>query len=141
MKKLILIAIACFSILSACKKDEDPSKTDLLCGKYWKMESLTAKAGTLSIDMLNTIDACDRDDIMKFNNNGTYVTDTKMKCDISEPQSTTGTWSFNSDETILTQDQDSFKIEALTGSTMKLTYTGISDGVLVTITAVYSVSN
>lgn len=134
MKKLILITVVCFSILAACKKDDDPSKKDLLCAKNWKITSAVMTTGLLSIDAYQAMEACEKDDITKFNTDGVVLYDSKTKCNINDPATETGTWVFNSDQTIITFDgSESWEIVELTSSTLKVKYQFEQDGVLFTM--------
>jgi hypothetical protein len=97
-----LLALMAFS----CKKDEE-SKTDKLTGKWWINTAMTIDPaviinGTSITDLWPQIPSCSKDDIQKFEDNGVYTFDEgTTKCSTNDPQTTTGTWAFNSDETVI----------------------------------------
>ena len=103
-KALLCLAIAA---LGACKKDSDPvaspSRVDLLTAKAWRLTTinLTLLDGTpIPSSLLPT---CFSDDTFKFNADKTVVQDAgAIKCNSTDPQTQTGTWSFNSDQSKLT---------------------------------------
>jgi hypothetical protein len=106
---LALLCISC--IMSSCKKDDDPTKTDLLTSKDWKTTALTIDPavdmngdGTADTDMLSLYEDCQKDDLVRFGTDKTVTNDEgETKCDPDDPQTSSGgTWSFNSDETELT---------------------------------------
>lgn len=133
MKKLAIILFAQLLIFAtSCKEDEDvaPSNTSLLTGPTWKTAGLRVDPGiqmpdgTIITD-LYTQDECFQDDIIKFNTDKTYMDDDGAnKCD--DVQTETGTWTFNPDETVLTQTSGntsiSYNIKELTKTDLKLTY-------------------
>jgi hypothetical protein len=143
MKKFALLIIACLTILAACKKDDaDPSKKELLCGKNWKMTALTINATGVTIDVFALYyEDCDKDDLVRFNEDGTTLMDYKVRCDPSDPATETGTWSFNSDQTVLTMDGDAYNIVELTGSTLKVTANENIDGENYLATITFKPSN
>lgn len=146
MKKL-LITLTTFSLLfGSCKKEETPvnkSKTDLLCAHYWKLASATVNPpldidGVPVTDIFATFDDCQKDDLTKYNTDKTVIYDEgATKCDPSASQTTSGTWSFNSDETILTENGDSGNIAELNESSLIVKAVENIDGVNYTFTARY----
>jgi hypothetical protein len=111
MKKLILSILALTLILIfACKKDEELTKTDLLCSQPWILTSSTFSPpypiedfGAIA-DYYAILAPCRKDDIWSFKKNGDYtLEDGVSKCDPLDPTVLDfGTWIFNSDETVLT---------------------------------------
>jgi hypothetical protein len=91
---------------SACKDDEDnPSRREILTGSTWTVTART------SAGVADTLEACETDDRIKFNTNGTAVTDQgAVKCDPTDPQTSSGTWSLSSDEKVLTLSEDGISI-------------------------------
>ncbi len=94
------------SFLSSCKKDSAstpapaPSKTDLLTAKNWKMTD--AKINGVSIFNSGLIDACEKDNLIKFNTNKIAVFDEgASKCVSTDPQTRNGSWDFTTSETKL----------------------------------------
>jgi len=134
MKKLSLLFILGLAVLASCSKDDSgsSSKKDLLCGKYWKITTLTidpsfqVPGGGLTNNLFAVLDPCVQDDVVMYNTNGTSISDAKVKCEVSDPQTITGTWSFNSDETIITETDIygsvSYTILESTKTSLKATY-------------------
>lgn len=137
---MILVVMSATIALSACKKDAaSPSNTDLLCASKWKITAFTVDPGFplfdalgnimgYSTDMYSSMESCSKDDNIKFNSdNNVNYDEGASKCDSSDPQSTSGTWSFKTNETILSlidngSSQD-YTIMELTASSLKMKYT------------------
>ncbi|OON70731.1 lipocalin family protein [Hymenobacter sp. CRA2] len=154
----LYLALAAATVLSACdKKDKDkggdPSpktKTDMLTGKDWIMTAETVSPalrrqdGTLVTDVFATMDDCDKDDLLRFEKPSAYtLSEGASKCDPTHPQSYTGTWSFNSTETILSttlqgQPNSSYNIVEMNDNTMKLSGVQTYNNVDYTFTFVFS---
>ncbi len=128
----IAFAIAILFVALSCTKKSDPelSNTDKLCGKAWKIVTATitpALNGTT--DYLAGFDACQKDNLITYNTNNTWVSEEgATKCDPSDPQQVVkGTWSWNSNETAIISKDDgasSTDIDTLTilqndGNTLK----------------------
>lgn len=112
--------LLCSGLLTNCKKDatSDPepepvplTNTQKLTGKNFKLVAMTINpginTGTVTItDWYSQMDACEKDDLITFNSNGTYTQDEGVsKCNAADPQTTTGTWVWNSTETIITMTE------------------------------------
>jgi len=148
MKNTLKLSIAALMIVAlGCKKEEAApaattttttttpakTKTDYLTESSWKLKALTVSpainiSGTAITDWFSQLDACDKDDTEKYNTNGSFSVDEgTTKCDPNDPQTTTGTWVFNPDQTILTVTykgtSTSYNISDLNASTFKGTYT------------------
>jgi outer membrane lipoprotein-sorting protein len=129
MKKVLLSLVLLSLFVGGCKKEETTvpkSKTDLLCAHYWKAISINVNPpidldGTPVSDLLSIMDDCQKDDLVKYNNDKTVIYDEgATKCYPNSPQTTSGTWSFNSDETILTEDDEDLTLVELNETTLKL---------------------
>ncbi len=83
---------------------------------------------------------CSNDNTETLNTNGTYTDDEgPTKCNLSDPQTTTGTWKFNSTETILTLDNtDSYNIQQNDGNILKVTQVKVDSGVSYTYTLTFN---
>lgn len=142
MKTIIfkLLPLMVVLAMASCKKD-DPTTTELLTNsKGWILVSLTTDpaivdpiTGTNITDLYAQQDACDKDDITIFQDNGTYIADEgATKCDPSDPQTDTGTWVLSTDEKTITVDGESWTIESISKSSLRITfpfadpYTGIT---------------
>ena len=95
--------------------------------------------GTQISDFYAQLDNCSKDDLEKYNTNNTVTYDEgPTKCDPTDPQTQTSPWSFNSDETILTVDGESYKILTLTSTQLKMSFSELIDGINYTYTATYA---
>jgi len=136
---MILVTFIVTISFFSCKDDEDsPSKTDLISKNTWKVTAFTVDPAYpifdenwnitgYSNDVFATMDDCSKDDTFKFNSDNTLKLDENAsKCDPSDPQTSTGTWSFKSNEAILSftidGDTQDFTILELTESVLKLKY-------------------
>lgn len=140
MKKFLIIAIVgtmLFGVAACTKKDDNttstpaatPTKTDLLIAKKWKLTALTVDGA----DFYAIMDACDQDDLRIFKAGGVYNADNgPTKCDPADDQIfIISTWALSDNDTKLTFDGDTFTINELTATSMKLTITeGGNTGVL-----------
>jgi hypothetical protein len=93
---LLIISIA------SCKKDSGASKTktEYLTQKAWKIESVSISISGASQNI--PIDACQLDDSDLFAAAGTGTYDNgATKCNVADAQTSTFTWSFKENETII----------------------------------------
>ncbi len=120
MRNLFLLTIIA-SLFVACGDDDSgstpgasKSKTELLTEGKWKISAMTIDPavdmgnGTLITDFYNNfLDECDRDDLLNWNADGTYAHDEgETSCDSASAGGEVydeGTWSFNADQTLLTE--------------------------------------
>lgn len=119
--------------------DEAPSRMELLTAKSWKLTDTKANGQSL----LEFIDDCDLDDLLKFESNGTVVFSFgAAKCDPDEPNSLSGTWSFqnNDSEIRVVADGDTsvVKIEELSATTLRISYTDTELGVTINYEETYT---
>jgi hypothetical protein len=122
MKKFIIIPLV-LVILSSCKKDKDKTcnlSMASAAGSY-KITAVKYKATPASpeIDYYNLFftDACEKDDIITLNANGTYVfTDAGTKC--VPPGDDTGTWSLSGNTATI--DGNPSNVDNFNCSTMTL---------------------
>ncbi len=131
MKKTSFFAAiaACTLLFAACKKDEKP--TNLLsgstCWKQVKSESRTVGTDAWGEDEL---DACILDDCTSYTDDGKVNFDEgATKCDPSDPQTSSGTYSLSDDGKTLTVTQlgvtTPFTLEDLTSSKMVIVVYGV----------------
>src|SRR3954471_11837852 len=150
LRKPVLFSLGlAFSIsavlFTACKKEEktpepEPAapapapaltNTQKLAGKNFKATACTVDPGinTGSVTITNwyaQMENCSKDDLVNFNTNGTYTFDEgATKCDPTDPQTTSGTWLWNTNETILTIKEgsttSSYNVLVNDGTTLKYT--------------------
>jgi hypothetical protein len=124
---LSLLLIASVALLSSCG-DDDPkpkSKTELISAHVWKITKLKVDGQE------GEPETCDKDDEFTFEADGDYKEVENVKCEPDDAASTTGTWQFKSNETVvavsisdsgftITLDKE---IVELTETTLKVRYT------------------
>lgn len=148
----LLIAVS-FMAFQSCSEDEpsEPvvvkTKTEIISASPWILRSLTINPGideegdgVLVTDLYATGDACDNDDETVYNANGTgSYNEGATKCDPSSPQELgTFSWSFNANETVLTEDGETYALSELTEGRMVQLIEYEEDGVDYTVTATYT---
>ena len=102
MKKIIslLLSFGVFVSINSCKKLNDaPTPVDemVLLMKNWVMTAGKVDPPVLGMtDFFANWGACERDDIYKFSSNNVFIRDEgPSKCNSSNPQTKTGTWTYN----------------------------------------------
>jgi Lipocalin-like domain len=139
MKKMIIVSLA-FALLTSCSKDKDNTcKLDAasLSGSYRVTAAkYKANATAAEADYYTQLypDACEKDDIVTLNTNGTYTfTDAGIKC--TPPGDDTGTWSFSGNTLTIDgspENVDSFNCSALVLSASNVMTVG--DKLTITLT-------
>lgn len=144
---LSILMIASASLLTNCKKDKKtddetttptpaPTNTEKLSGKNFKVTAIAVNPGFFDGNATITdwyassyYDPCLKDNLTKFNTNGTYVEDESSVVCSGENQTKSGTWTWNSTETVLTIKENGettgtdFVIITNDGTTLKGTIT------------------
>lgn len=131
--------------MSSCEKDEDSPEdtpkttTEYLTAGYWNVTAMTISPGInfggIEItDFYAQQDECTKDDLTKFNSDGTITDDEgATKCDPNDPQITNdGTWVLSDDNSSLTmsypgEDALTMNIIQLDGSVFKGNYIIVED--------------
>ncbi len=137
MKKILfLLCLGSSVVFTSCKKDDDPTKKEMLVGKNWVMTALTIDPAlpVIGSNIYNQISACTKDDITKFASDGKATFDEgATKCNVSDPQTTTGSWVLNTTETILSITEDgsttSITLKSISSSKVVGTYQVVEGGV------------
>jgi Domain of unknown function (DUF5004) len=144
MKKItyiVTLAILLFSM--GCKKDNDKpnqSRMDLITAGQWKIIALTLVPGydidgdgDLDTDIFQDFDICEKDDFYVFKSNGIFeVNEGPSKCDASDPQVVSGSWSFANQEKEIILDGSPGTIEELTSSRLRMKF--VEQGETTTVT-------
>jgi hypothetical protein len=148
---LVLAVLGLASV--GCSDDSDnatPNKTTLLTAKKWRITaqttSTTVAGSTITNDVYADMEPCERDNFAQFLANKVVTFDEgATRCDQADPQSTTGSWDFNSDQTKLNLSQPDlggaaypFDIVTLNESTLALRYTGTVQGFAVTLNITFT---
>jgi hypothetical protein len=136
MKKIFFLSLTLsVAFIYSCKDDSKTdtpvakTKTQLLSASPWKLVAATVDpaidvGGTQVTDWYSQMDACDKDDLTKYETNKTGVYDEgATKCDPSDPQSTPFAWTFDLSETKITVDGESYDIVQLDATTLKMSNT------------------
>lgn len=141
--------------LTNCKKDtKDPEpapvvtpkqrNTERLTGKNFKLVSLTVQPGLFGgeTDLYSQMPDCEKDNIFRYDTPNIFKQDEgAAKCDTNAPQTETGTWVWNTDETIITTvfkgETVSYKVLTNDGNTLKVKYTENVQGTNYTATATF----
>ena len=132
MKKIFfLTAIMICIITIGCNKDDvdtAASKKDLLTAGSWKLTAVVSDDdgdGTYETnDFINFLD-CFTDNYYIFKTNGELeMNEGTTKCDPADPQTDIGSWELtNNETTLIIGNIDTYLIEDLNTSTMKLKQT------------------
>lgn len=108
MKKYVFVMLVAGGSLLGCKKNKDnnTSNTSLLTNAVWKYDTAMIdydKNGTPDFPIPpGTIAACSLDNTVTFKSDSTGIMDEgPTKCSLTNPQSTSFTWYFKENETVL----------------------------------------
>jgi hypothetical protein len=145
LKVLGIFLFGLLVVLASCNKDDDnntpPPKTaqEYLTAGFWKTTAMTIDpginlGGTVITNFFAQVPDCTKDDLVRFNTNGTITDDEgPTKCDPNDPQTVNeGTWVLSADSKTLTisypgDDPRSFEILELNNTTFKGKYTFVAD--------------
>ena len=100
---LFVLIAANFFIFSSCNKTDNPppvpkTKTQLLTQGTWKFKGATASGADIS----SSLQTCQKDNVITFVSAGTGTIDEGLtKCNVADPQTSSLTWNFATNETIL----------------------------------------
>lgn len=149
--KALVAMLGVFALLSTigCKDDDEatPDKTKLLTGGSWQMSTLTVDPaidwfGVPVTNVFSQLPTCAKDDLTIFKTDGTVTYDEgASKCEPTDPQTTSGTWMFNTTQTVLTitsdGDTESWDVSTLSDSSFKADYKVTQDGVTYTFSVTF----
>jgi|GEM_PF-295598 hypothetical protein len=161
MRTLTLPLVACLAaavLFTGCSKDDDSPEpgsssgtlgggltggggsggggqttTQLLCDKNYKLTaSVTQPAYQGITDIFPYLQNCIKDDILRFNQNGTFTLDEgPSKCDPSWPQVYSGNWTLGNNNTTLTltgEYQANWTVLTIDGTILKVAYSSPING-------------
>lgn len=122
-KLSVLVLFIIPFLFTECKKEAttttNKSKTELLCSSKWftksaKINPAIVIGGVSITDIYELYESCGKDDNEKYETNGIGILDEGAdKCDPTSPQTSTFTWSFKNNETILDYDGEDANIITL----------------------------
>lgn len=109
IKSIAYFFVAAFVIvgLVGCDKEDEGTPKLQLTGKQWNMTSWISTPpyeveGQMISNIYTLLPTCSHDDFLLFNTDASMVRDEgEVKCNENEPQTTTGNWLMNSNQTIL----------------------------------------
>ena len=153
MRKTDFLFIAAMTIMTlSCSKDEEATKKEMLTGKNWILTAETINpgidfgGGIIITDLFSQYEECYKDNIANFTSSGNYTFEEgPTKCDSNDPQVfDSGSWTFNSDETILvitstTEGVMNLTIQELTASKLIVTFEQTYDLIKYKMTSTYQV--
>jgi len=102
-----MLLVSLLMSFNACDKGDDGTPKAMLTGKQWKLTSWISTPayeveGQLISNVYTLLPVCSHDDFLVFNIDGTMIKDEgEEKCNEYEPQTTSGTWLLNNDQSIL----------------------------------------
>ena len=133
MKRYKLLCLTFPLALFACKKHDDPTRTDMLTNGKWHItaNTLSADLGTgtpLSIDIYATQQPCTQDNLSIFRNDNHLILDEgpSMCATGGSQQTDQGSWAFTDNDTRLSITNTGFvlnyKVSSMDASKMVLQY-------------------
>lgn len=147
----ILLFAASLLFGVACSKEEQPvtvpvTRAQLLARSWIQTDLLAAIPGGSQSSVFTTVmTSCQRDNIWLFKSDGTYtITEGATKCNSTDPDTaTSGTWQLTENDTKIIVDDVSqapqtFTINELTSSSLKISGTQVVQGTSVNGTAVFA---
>lgn len=150
LKKIVTAAaISATIFIASCDKDQTVipvTRTEILSGKNWKITALTVDParnygvfGPSVTDWYAQYRDCEKDNLYYYSKDKMMNFDEgSTKCNPNDPQTIAGTWTLNTDETVITQvvnkDTKSINISELSVKTFKGTYQELSFGTTYTYT-------
>ncbi|TNE64686.1 MAG: DUF5004 domain-containing protein [Bacteroidetes bacterium] len=147
---LAILGMAVIFATTSCKKDDEETvdRAKLLTNGQWQLTSLTVDPaldffGTPVTNIYAQMPTCVKDDLAIFNTNGTVNFDEgASKCELNDPQTTTGTWVLNTTQTILSITTDgeteSWNISSLTSNAFNVQYQETLDGITYTFSGTFT---
>lgn len=151
-KTLATFAVVSSIIIAACSKDDNntpQSAEAILTTNRWQLTAatVTIPGSSLSVNVYDSVPACNRDNFYIFASGGTVTIDEgASKCDPSDAQTTTGSWQLlNNNTQIKTVDpitgqSTTANVVTLTSSKLVLqdtaTYSGFKVSANITLTNV-----
>ncbi|GGF07896.1 lipocalin family protein [Hymenobacter cavernae] len=141
--------------LSSCDTNKDKeeakpaTKTEMLTDKTWMLSALTTNPartmnGKQVTDLFPYVEDCTLDDVLSFSKPNVYhFEEGATKCSTNDPQSLTGSWAFQEDETVLATTfpgytGNTYNIVSLDNSTLKLKAITTINGTKYTQTFTYT---
>jgi len=119
--KSALALVFAAGIFSACKKDKELSKTELLTTKSWRISDFGYyENGAMRSQYENNTEDCEKDDSFLFKSDKSFVQDNgSIRCSPTEAATeANGVWALSADENTLTIKGTEYYIMDLTASSL-----------------------
>jgi len=132
MKKLTIGLLSLTVLFTACKKDKDaPAITkENIAGSYKVIAAVSKEEGQSEVDDYAAWPACEKDDVEKFNLDGSYLhIDAATVCDPAGDAEST--WSVEGDTFSIGEQQ--YAVTKFDGSILELKFSDIGYTVKVTL--------
>ena len=132
MKKLTIGLLSLTVLFTACKKDKDaPAITkENIAGSYKVIAEVSKEEGQAEVDDYAAWPACEKDDVEKFNLDGSYLhIDAATVCDPAGDAEST--WSVEGDTFSIGEQQ--YAVTKFDGSILELKFSDIGYTVKVTL--------
>ena len=141
MKTTMFLIISMILFATSCRKDSEDiiDRSTMLTQGAWQINALTVDPaidwfGTTVTDVYAQLPSCVKDNVTIFKSTGSVNFDEgPSKCDPNEAQTTTGTWAFNLDQTILSMTSDgeteSWNLSVLDNRNIKADYQVQEEGI------------
>lgn len=126
MKKLffLIISIIILAVPACSKKDKTITKKDLLTSGIWRATAVMSDDdgdGTYETNDFIGFEDCYTDNDWIFRTNGELeLNEGATKCAPSDPQTFMTTWQLTNNETTLVINLDTYSVEELNSSTLKI---------------------
>jgi len=154
MKKIKTILILAFiMLLAACKKESvdtpqtttlpttPPTKQEILASKTWQLTSSTISPAMMGhTDLYAMLDACEKDNTLKFSNDAakTLVIDEGSNICSGRVAKKNTTWSLDKDEKMFSIDEMLYTLNNFSAENFNVAHSEMIDGINYTITCTYS---
>ena len=122
----IVLFLFALAIIVSCKKNDNPATplTEANLAGTYALKALTWTYAGVTINVYDSLDACDKDNLLKLNTDKTLnFIDAGIVCNPSE--SANGVWALHGDSLVLggTGPIESSKIKSFDGTTLVVTGT------------------
>ncbi len=142
----VLAGIITFGFIG-CDKDDDETPKSLLTGKQWNLTSWISTPpfeveGQMISNIYTLLPVCSYDDYYVFNTDGSMIKDEgDIKCNEYQPQTISGSWLINSNQTILKltfeNDETNYTISEISDNFLILKTEEVIEDVIGSVTYEY----
>ena len=138
-----LLALMVIVLLSCRKPNDNAEREQMLTTGTWKLTAWMTdydKNGTYEENSFAMLADCEKDNFYTFQTGGTLIkNEGPTMCISTNPQTVTGTWSFENNRTQLKWAASTYNIESMTNTSFTLTGKGSHNVIFTTnITMTYT---